>query len=531
MSKETPIIFMVRAALAKGATEEAAIVLKDGNDAEVMTGNLMIARYFRSRRLLPRAVDYYRAAMLAAPAGPIPELYADLAKVFLSMKCYHDALLFSEEGVGHFPDSVDLWLLRALSLLYVDRGIEARDAFSRAMKLPLDTDQSELCAEVLRKFVNLPADGCKGVPMRYSELLEAYAALSHLPDVARLVAERAVKHGDHALAIEAFKAALAGFPDGARKRAVAGRLHDLTGDSQQADGIVGQGTLASPAVHKEFTVAAITNVYNEKHNMPVWLGHYGRQVGIRNCVVLDHGSDDGSTDDMGGAGVVRLARGKIYDERHRMNLVNSFANGLLGYYDAVIYSDCDEMFVADPEKYENIVDYVRAKQKPVSFAIGLNVRHNPQNEADLHNDAPILSQRSLVQFVSPMCKPLLITSPISWGGGFHCCEKEPSFDDAYLFHLRHADMRRALDRLKTTREIKFAREGGGKHHRRDEGELVEKSFMSVAKMPVKDDFDFSRETAIHKENIGLSFSGRYAVQKSVNAKHLNRVPLRFSDVF
>ena len=92
-------------------------------------------------------------------------------------------------------------------------------------------------------------------------------------------------------------------------------------------------------------------------------------------------------------------------------------------------------------------------------------------------------------------------------------------------------MRRALDRLKTTREIKFAREGGGKHHRRDEGELVEKSFMSVAKMPVKDDFDFSRETAIHKENIGLSFSGRYAVQKSVNAKHLNRVPLRFSDVF
>lgn len=56
---------------------------------------------------------------------------------------------------------------------------------------------------------------------------------------------------------------------------------------------------------------------------------------------------------------------------------------------------------------------------------------------------PVLEQRTLVQFVSPMCKPLLIRSPVSWGGGFHCCEHPPEFDDLYLFHLRHADMARA----------------------------------------------------------------------------------------
>lgn len=137
--------------------------------------------------------------------------------------------------------------------------------------------------------------------------------------------------------------------------------------------------VASPALHKQFNVAAITNVYNETHNMPVWLKHYGKQVGIDKCIVLDHGSNDGSTEDLQGAGVVRLARGLEFNERNRMFLINNLANSLLGYYDAVIYSDCDEMLVADPDRYENLVDYARQMKRPVAFGLGLNVQHNPEN--------------------------------------------------------------------------------------------------------------------------------------------------------
>lgn len=288
----------------------------------------------------------------------------------------------------------------------------------------------------------------------------------------------------------------------------------------------------APALAKPFTVAVITNVYNERHNLPVWLGHYGRQVGSAQCIVLDHGSNDGSTDDLKGAGVIRLARGESYNERHRMTLITNLANSLLGYYDAVIYTDCDEMVVADPAKYENLVDYARQHDRPASFCIGFNLRHDPDSQPPLQDDAPVLMQRPLAQFVSAMCKPLLIRKPVSWGGGFHCCQHKPVFDDLYLFHLRHADMTRSLERLKVTRQIKFAREGGGKHQRRDDAEAM-KIFENVKKIPVEESFDMEPHLTKHLSFIGKSFSGRYSVQKGsigTMARYLNRIPERFRSV-
>lgn len=530
MKHESPVLFRVRAALAKGATEEASSVIREAVAADRMSGNLMIARYFRAKRLFPRAIDYYRAAQLEAPEVHVPALYAETARVFLGLKCHADARLFARDGLALFPDDVELMLLDALSLAHLGEGEAAAQVVADVLEREVDPALSELFGDVLRKLVGV-STADKPAAMGVEDLVKVYRALPDLPDVGRVTGEWAMRVNDTDLAIEAFGQAVARYPDGGRKVAVQKSLAKLC-DRPEIEAASGEAPqLAAPAIHEPFTVAAITNVYNEKHNMPVWLRHYGRQVGAKHCVVLDHGSNDGSTDDLGGAGVVRLARGKVYDERARMKLVTDLANSLLGYYNAVIYSDCDEMFVADPDKYADITDYARQMKKPVAFAVGLNVRHNPEAEADLTDDAPVLSQRSLVQFVSPMCKPLLITQPVSWGGGFHCCEREPTFDDAYMFHLRHADMRRALDRLKTTRVIQFAREGAGKHHRRDEGELIEKAFKSVAKWKVKDDFDFSDEIKAHKAGIGLSFSGRYAVQKSVNVKHLNRIPERFATVF
>jgi len=38
--------------------------------------------------------------------------------------------------------------------------------------------------------------------------------------------------------------------------------------------------------------------YNESFYLKRWYRWYGSQLGIENCFVLDHGSDDGSTDDL-----------------------------------------------------------------------------------------------------------------------------------------------------------------------------------------------------------------------------------------
>ena len=46
-------------------------------------------------------------------------------------------------------------------------------------------------------------------------------------------------------------------------------------------------------------VAALTMMHNETVWAPVWARHYAREVGAENCLVLDHGSTDGSTDGLG----------------------------------------------------------------------------------------------------------------------------------------------------------------------------------------------------------------------------------------
>ena len=241
--------------------------------------------------------------------------------------------------------------------------------------------------------------------------------------------------------------------------------------------------------------------------------------------MLDHGSDDGSTLDLQGAGFIRLPRAKEYNEKFRMDLINNLANSLLGYYDAVIYTDCDEMLVADPEKYSNLKEYAYRLNRPVAYAIGLNVRHDVKSEADLLVGEPVLAQRKFAQFVSPMCKPLMIKRPISWGGGFHASQYKPQFDDLYLFHLRYVDLQQSLSRLSVTREVKFSREGGGKHHRRKDEELMA-YFDKQASYEVREVFDLAEEIDSHMNGVQLFPSGRYAVFKSHNSPRLYVIPNR-----
>jgi hypothetical protein len=53
-------------------------------------------------------------------------------------------------------------------------------------------------------------------------------------------------------------------------------------------------------------IAAVTMAYNEAVFLPVWRRHYGAAVGEHNLFVLDHGSNDGSTDRLGAVNRVRV---------------------------------------------------------------------------------------------------------------------------------------------------------------------------------------------------------------------------------
>ena len=128
-------------------------------------------------------------------------------------------------------------------------------------------------------------------------------------------------------------------------------------------------------------LAVVTMVYNETVFLPVWLRHYAAQVGAANCFVLDHGSDDGSTTPavLREASVVRIPRSP-QDDGRRCGFVSDVCAGLLNWYEAVIYTDVDELLVADSPLVE-LVPFL--DPDAVVTATGFDVIHVPDEEPAL----------------------------------------------------------------------------------------------------------------------------------------------------
>lgn len=186
-------------------------------------------------------------------------------------------------------------------------------------------------------------------------------------------------------------------------------------------------------------IAAFTMVYNEPFFLRLWAAHYGREVGAENLYCLDHGSTDGST-----AGVVantiRLPRGE-FAEVPRARCVSHFQASLLAYYDAVIFSDADELLVADPARHPGLASLIAASRQPTLRAIGCDIVQVTGTEGPLDPTRPVLAQRGFARFNPRYCKPLISRVPLDWRPGFHHCPQPAAIDpDLYLLHLKYADV-------------------------------------------------------------------------------------------
>lgn len=213
-------------------------------------------------------------------------------------------------------------------------------------------------------------------------------------------------------------------------------------------------------------LAIVTMVYNERVRLPQWLAHYARQVGLAHCYVIDHGSDDGSTEDLKGASRILLPRSP-QDNDLRLGLVSDIVRGLLRYYRRVAYVDADELLLADPRTYADLNDYAARMEAPAVTSIGLEVVHAP-GEPPLDPAQPIGPQRGWAIYSSSMCKTNMIGAPVHWAPGWHSHDGKPRFDSLYLFHLRHADRDQALARLAITRTMPWASDAAGRHQRVDD---------------------------------------------------------------
>jgi hypothetical protein len=280
-------------------------------------------------------------------------------------------------------------------------------------------------------------------------------------------------------------------------------------------------------------IAVITMVHNEHQVLPIWLRYYGGQVGEENLLVCDNDSNDGSTENLGKAGKIRLPRDS-FDDTKRAAFLSQFMASLLTHYEVVIYTDCDEMLIPDPEKYPGgLQGFLQSNTQDYITPVGLNLVQLLNEEVALDYSKPILGQRRWVRFVSPMCKTVTIRKPVIYQSGFHSQNVRPSIDpNFYLFHLKRIDLRHSLARQAFTRSMTWADLRFGAHQRAPDSEVIT-TFERHALSPriSADRFDFS--DAIREYESRIKFDSSHAVYSShplYMSNSINEVPERFFGV-
>lgn len=278
-------------------------------------------------------------------------------------------------------------------------------------------------------------------------------------------------------------------------------------------------------------VAVITNCWNEAVNLPRWIRYYGGQFGQRNLFVLDDGSDDGSTDGLGEVSVIRLPKAPFSD-RQRQWMVTVLSRVLLSRFDALIYSDCDEIIIPDPQIAPSLAAYadrfVADPDAEIVTCIGLNVLHHP-DEPELDPARPILGQRRHVEFAAGFCKPLLMKVALQWTNGFHFCNRPPRFDHLYLFHMKFMDMAESLARHRLNRLVHPDDKEQGIWRLSDKE--FESTFRRRLDRPVSEDFDLTEHQTAFLAGIVETENGWFArTQPMPRIPHIYRIPERFAGI-
>lgn len=246
-------------------------------------------------------------------------------------------------------------------------------------------------------------------------------------------------------------------------------------------------------------VAVMTMSRNEKIFFPLWLGYYSRFIPANGLFVLDHLTEDGSLDRgyrceggpaakidpaaMNGAPFVRIPvhDKHVFNEKWRCDTVFHYQELLFSLgYEAVLFTDTDEIIVPDPEVAEDLGAYLEkflSGNAGFVNCTGYELIHDREKEAAMDFSRPVLAQRGFWYKNFVYDKPLLARRGYSCRliFGFHRREDELKNPDPglLLLHLHKMDYElvRARHRHYVSRVHEFPKDqhpGVGKQYRWEE---------------------------------------------------------------
>lgn len=281
-------------------------------------------------------------------------------------------------------------------------------------------------------------------------------------------------------------------------------------------------------------IAALTFAYNELVNLPIWRRYYGQEFGEHNLFLVDHGSDDGSTEDLGSVNRIGLPH-TPFDDAKKVMCLSAFQAGLLSHYDAVVCGDCDEIVVPDPQNYSGLTDYIVRMEGDYATCCGINVSHIIDREPPIDLERPILSQRHFGRFQTATCKTLVSRVPIVWQPGLHATNKRPHLDGQLInFHLKWMDYgaavkRHMINQANVWSDASLAAKHGA-HHRYNMDQFVREGFFDVANAVRQERaVSFDMSDIIAELNASIIERGGIFFPQARVARYVE-IPRRFQDL-
>lgn len=124
------------------------------------------------------------------------------------------------------------------------------------------------------------------------------------------------------------------------------------------------------------------------------------------------------------------------------HIMNSIQEELFKTYDKVVFTDIDEILVADPDKYKDFGAFLDKAGN--TRATGYNII---DNGTKLDLSKPILKQRENWSYDPLYNKYVILTSPQVYASNHSLVKGFEPNPDLVLMHLRDADVSSAKERL------------------------------------------------------------------------------------
>lgn len=231
--------------------------------------------------------------------------------------------------------------------------------------------------------------------------------------------------------------------------------------------------------------AVFTIVKNERYFLPKWISHYKRFLESEDIYVLDHQSNDGSTENLD-VNVVSVVNEMAFDHQWLVETVQNFQERLLERYECVIFAESDELvYSTEMDLTSAVSEFLNSDRQFVKLK-GFEVIQDLEREPSLLEDDSIMDKRGSWFHYPIYDKILLSKIPLKWHWGFHACWNVSADESSFAYgltlcHLHRVDFELMLKRHEERAKKWNLKDDGdaGFQHRIGDREGVLEYFNSI----------------------------------------------------